>query len=66
MSPLIPLNFEFAAKRKGIRVFKAYFNLPKAQRLGETQFVCDLETEYRSLGFNEEDLATMMWVAYRL
>lgn len=66
MSPLIPPNFESAAKRKGISIFKAYFNLPKAQRLGEAQFVCDLETEYTSLGFNEEDLATMMWVAYRL
>lgn len=65
-SPLIPRNFESAAKRKGIRIFEAYFNLPKAQRQGEAQFVCDLETEYRSLGFNEEDLATMMWVAYRL
>lgn len=65
-SPLIPPNFESAAKRKGIRIFKAYFNLPKAQRLGESRFVCDLETEYRRLGFDEEDLATMMWVAYRL
>lgn len=63
-SPLDPHNFKSAAKWKGIRVFKAYFNLPKAQRLREAQYVCDLETEYRSLGFNEEDLATMMWVAY--
>lgn len=63
-SPLDPLEFVSAAKWKGIRVFKAYFSLPKAQRLREARFVCDLETEYRSLGFNEEDLATMMWVAY--
>lgn len=63
-SPVDPLNFKSAAKWKGIRVFKAYFSLPKAQRLREAQFVCDLETEYRSLGFNEEDLATMMWAAY--
>lgn len=63
-SPLDSLNFKSAAKWKGIRVFKAYFNLPKAQRLREAQFVCDLETGYRNLGFNEEDLATMMWVAY--
>lgn len=65
-SPLVPHNFESAAKWKGIRVFKAYFSLPKAQRLGEAQFVCDLQTEYSSIGFNEEDLATMMWVSYRL
>lgn len=57
-SPLIPLNFEAAAKWKGIRVFKAYFNLLKAQRLGEAQFVCDLETEYRSLGC----LAKKIWL----
>lgn len=64
MGPLDSLDFKSAAKRKGIRVFTAYFNLPKAQRPREAQFVCDLEMEYRSLGFDEEDLAAMMWVAY--
>lgn len=63
-SPQDPLDFKSAAKWKGTRVFKAYFNLPKAQRVGEAQFVCDFEMEYRNLCFNEEDLANMMWVAY--
>lgn len=52
------------AKEKGIRAFTAYLKLPKVQRAGEAHFIRDLEEEYRLLGLDEENLASLMMVVY--
>lgn len=52
------------AKEKGIRAFAAYFKLPRIQRAGEADFVRILEDEYRRLGLNEEDMASLMMTLY--
>lgn len=57
-------NLSSAAKEKGIRAFTAYLNLSKVQRAGEAQFVRDLEEEYRRLGLDEENLASLMMIVY--
>lgn len=57
-------NFSSAAKQKGIAAFTAYLKLSKVQRAGEAQFVRDLEEEYRRLGLDEENLASLMMIVY--
>lgn len=57
-------NFSSAAKEKAIGAFTAYLRLSKVQRAGEAHFVRDLEEEYRRLGLDEENLATLMMIVY--
>ena len=52
------------AKEKGIRAFTAYLKLPKMQRAGDAHFIRDLEEEYRMLGLDEGNLASLMMIVY--
>ncbi|KAM0802495.1 cytochrome P450 [Usnea florida] len=49
---------------KNIRSLTAYFQLPKAERLGATWFNQTLEAEQRQLGMTDDDIARLMMLVH--
>ena len=47
-----------------IQTLENYFQLPPEERPGEAWFIRTLEAEYRSIGFSDREIATVMMFTY--
>ena len=54
----------YNAKDAAVHALTQYFKLPRDKREGETWFVRTLESEQRSLGIDDRDIANLMMMVY--